>query len=122
MTDKLKENIETPEQSGLASSACSRFSRQTLVYSKDHEGRYFKAFPIIDGMKCTGWSANDLFKDYDAAMTVLAKIAVGELEYGAAEELAKEFFDRQKEEPYSYYDPDDEEEDYSENARGQVRR
>jgi hypothetical protein len=87
-----------------------------LAYSKDHEGQYLHAFPIIHGMKCTGWSSSDLFEDYEAAMTVLAKIAVGELGYGDAEDLAKEFFERQKEEPYSYYDPDDEDEDSSENA------
>jgi len=97
------------------SATCSRSSRQTLAYSKDHEGQCLHAFPIIHGMKCTGWSSSDLFEDYEAAMTVLAKIAVGELGYGDAEDMAKEFFERQKEEPYSYYDPDDEDEDSSEN-------
>lgn len=97
---------------------CSRSSRQTLAYSKDHEGPYLEAFPIIHGKKCTAWAANDLFEDYDDALTVLAKIAVGDIGYGDAEELAKEFFELKNEQPYSYYDPDDEEENSPENAQG----
>jgi hypothetical protein len=92
-------------------------SRQTLAYSKDHKGQYLEAFPIIYGMKCTGWSSSDLFEDYEQAMTVLAKIAVGDLEYGEAEKLAEELFEQKKEQPYSYYDPDDETELSSENAQ-----
>jgi hypothetical protein len=62
-------------------------------------------------MKCTGWSASDLFKEHEEAMTLLAKIAVGDLEYGEAEDLAREFFNQKKEQPYSYYDPECEEEE-----------
>ena len=94
---------------------CSRSSRQTLAYSKDHEGPYLEAMPIIHGLKCTGWSASDLFEDYEDALTVLAKIALGDLTYGEAEEIASAFFESKKEQPYSYYDPDDEDEDSPEN-------
>ena len=50
-------------------------------------------------------------------MKVLAKIAVGDIGYGDAEELAKAFFEQKREQPYSYYDPDDEDEESSENVQ-----
>lgn len=64
-------------------------------------------------MKCTAWAADDLFEKCETMLTVLAKIAVGHLDYGDAEKLAQEFFDKSNEQPYCYYDPDDEDEEHS---------
>lgn len=85
-------------------------TRQTLAYSKDHDGQYLDNFPLVYGMKCTGWSSKDLFEEHEEVMKVLANIAIGDLGYGDAEKLANEFFELKKESPHSYYDEKDNEE------------
>jgi hypothetical protein len=86
---------------------------QTLVFTDQHEGPYLDQFPAPFGgdWKCVGWSASSCMLERDEAYRVLAKIAIGSLGYGDAEDVARQFFKDNNEEPYSYYDPDKEEEE-----------
>lgn len=82
-------------------------TRQTFAYTQiePKDGNYLKFAPQLPGWFCTGWSAGDLFIERDDAMTLLAKIAVGDC--GDPRGAASDFFEEKKENTYTYYDPED---------------
>lgn len=88
-----------------------KLTAQTLGYfPAEEEGMHISAFPEINGMHCYKWSASDVFEERDAAYRLLAKIAIGDLDYGDEQDLARQFFKDAEEEPYNYYDEEEEDE------------
>ena len=78
---------------------------QTLAYfPPDAEGHHISAFPKIEGWSCMKWSARDVFEERDSAYLLLAKIALGAVRYWDVAEAASDFFEKQGEQPESYYD------------------